>query len=1154
MILADPDDKQSADHWSVYYHVFLSKTSHDRLQEQTKKLHALASTLEAWRASEYGNLIRFCDEGSLMRVAKVWEFYISAAAERQAWLKKEFQAAVKMRNQCMTKPSAISVAGFHSATPAFLLPRSELDELRRFFWNHGALDLDSSARAQATYANPTFATPDPCGVLHNAVDPLLGFHLAAAYVPLDSSSPLHRGPGRKTKLVGVIAVAKIQFSLWSKAFRAAANKGHLVLRCFVGDAFPFCYTLQHRHKTGSATTAHWYRDHNTMDPLLLIGDDYGPGGTAPVSFNVIDTSSLVDHAGAINVLVAASPLLDGDFASTLYTESLARLSVNSQQEHIEQLLGPHLASVSLLVGLFPVEHWTNTSPVSVGDDELIGTQGSNGTRTQLCSRVTWKRSPCASGSMRNPLHIAKDDLVAILYRVHGEMFRSEQIVTRQILPTQRSVQRASSPSYTRAGFATFLSLVKSRIVTSQWDEAMDALCTRLESEPAVLLGVYNHVRELQVYMHIWDVYSVPLVNGLSVFYANLGVEVKDLPGLASWHNVPPSVCVTLKVPRSALDIFTKIQSESVGSIPVHAVVRDLVSGSAGLQNRFAAVHLCFGTLSTSGTPSSSSFQLSIHEDPQAWHGSCPLFVSFRVPSCVLLFGAAKTLVSFHIDRTPTTHVKFGNTLDVELTVFDTTLSDASHAFVSKDLPNQKGAMRVPGFANVDLVQPEPAIDGATISITATFEPATKLITGLVARLTLVSDPLRSDLSSGKQVQVTTLSPCVVVVAIGETSVPVIFPIPILPGTKTVVARKTGYISVTGSIVTPAAHPSASFTAPVFFPAAKPNHPSIPVCWATPYVSPSRLDVIATPLLQKPSFLTFHVDQMFSRREALLRRNTVLKDSARPAQRARLGFKETLRHMFLAFCGLVPRGDTGTEHAVFAVTGTIPGLTILLFVSSLRFDAARRTVLLDCAMLELTQSVLASFTDDEVVARAVKESRGGTSEFIVGEEEMQVWREVLPAWVERARGGAWSHREGCEYRGCSAPVGPEMDGEVVCRCGRGVFPAGWAVADSPMWEVVKGSCVQAAITPVFASALAEDLMVDIQEVLAVSAPRVPEGASITKDGVTRCRNCGKAEGKDDVELKSCSKCLKVKYCGRACQRADWKRHKKECSESTKEKSG
>jgi hypothetical protein len=43
-------------------------------------------------------------------------------------------------------------------------------------------------------------------------------------------------------------------------------------------------------------------------------------------------------------------------------------------------------------------------------------------------------------------------------------------------------------------------------------------------------------------------------------------------------------------------------------------------------------------------------------------------------------------------------------------------------------------------------------------------------------------------------------------------------------------------------------------------------------------------------------------------------------------------------------------------------------------------------------------------------------------------------------------------------------------------------------------------------------------------------------------VDRCSHCGKA----GVELKRCMRCKEASYCGAACQKVDWTRHKKTCA--------
>jgi tetratricopeptide (TPR) repeat protein len=43
----------------------------------------------------------------------------------------------------------------------------------------------------------------------------------------------------------------------------------------------------------------------------------------------------------------------------------------------------------------------------------------------------------------------------------------------------------------------------------------------------------------------------------------------------------------------------------------------------------------------------------------------------------------------------------------------------------------------------------------------------------------------------------------------------------------------------------------------------------------------------------------------------------------------------------------------------------------------------------------------------------------------------------------------------------------------------------------------------------------------------------------------CQNCGKGGGGPGKVLLQCSRCKKVKYCDRDCQKENWKDHKKNC---------
>ena len=43
----------------------------------------------------------------------------------------------------------------------------------------------------------------------------------------------------------------------------------------------------------------------------------------------------------------------------------------------------------------------------------------------------------------------------------------------------------------------------------------------------------------------------------------------------------------------------------------------------------------------------------------------------------------------------------------------------------------------------------------------------------------------------------------------------------------------------------------------------------------------------------------------------------------------------------------------------------------------------------------------------------------------------------------------------------------------------------------------------------------------------------------------CVGCGAKTGEDGGELKRCTGCKKTMYCGKKCQKKDWKEHKLIC---------
>lgn len=1156
--------------------------------------------------------------------------------DQQAQLKNRFREAGEARKT--NGGDVVSLFGvLKAATPAGGPDVvSDGEKLGRLFWGCGHLDVDSDLGSlEINKANPLFGSPEEAVPLHYALDPLQGFHLAGAYLPVEGA--LTTGRDRLERLVHT---AKKEFGMWCDAFRTAAAAGRVKLRFFSGDALLFAHTLQHRAVTGSSRSAGWYRTrHEGAKPLVLEEGQYGREGIALVKFNVIDTSNLVDHLRALNLLAATSPLLSEESAgATLYTETLTRPP--DSREPLEDILGNDPATVSLLLGLVPVEFVTNTSPSPVGDEqavELLTTSPNNkqtNNQANMHTRISWKRPLAQSGRPGlEPLHIAPDELAIVLHRIYLQLYPAENLLALFANMTLADLQDISLPNYTRAGFAAVLKVIRGRVVTD-WDQAMGLLLELVESKGAMMNTHY--LQELYLYMHLLGVHSVDTYTNFADFRMGAIATAKgdnknnNWKRFLAWKNMPPSVAITLKVPRSALSTLSQADAKTIGTVPVHGVLRipvDQLIG--GWQNFFPAVQLSFGTFSTSGTPFTNAFRVSIREDPAGWGGTSPLLVSFRVPSWSLFIDSDNPpLAGFAIQSTPVTSAAFVHKLGFELSIFRAAVTDSDAVFITPDLPNQTGGVIVPGFASRSLVSSASA-DDPRFKLTITAHAGEKPeLSGLSARLDIRTTALKAALLTGSAVSITVNDPCHVAITVGIAApMKVQFPFAVDKGIKVRIARTSAYIELVAAMVLdPCEHPHKAFTAPLVAPVEGSQNRS-PVCWTLPYVSFSS----ATPALslgtyntttnEAPSpltFLTTHLARQFTPFEyrLLIHPRAFWPIFSSPAQQARLAFKDTLRNIFLHATDLepgAPRTQNGTppktlviENPIAALARALPksksrmyilrpspshssssssssdesissylqnqrpghddvgsvgtGLRIgdiVLFLSRLHWDVARRTVVWDAAVV-----VVSTATGEALRDNIPQEAPPRVCLFLLRSDEAAVWRGVLPAWAERCRSSSlaspssspsasassssssWDHRANCAYRNAGpndtwqAPVSWDRDGDILCDCGKGVFPDNWAHDDLPLplWAGLKQHAVRVAIVPVFASALAGPMEIERNEV------RVQTGAW---DGERECQGCGSWVAREGGGLKACGKCKGVKYCGRACQRGDWKRHKGEC---------
>lgn len=137
----------------------------------------------------------------------------------------------------------------------------------------------------------------------------------------------------------------------------------------------------------------------------------------------------------------------------------------------------------------------------------------------------------------------------------------------------------------------------------------------------------------------------------------------------------------------------------------------------------------------------------------------------------------------------------------------------------------------------------------------------------------------------------------------------------------------------------------------------------------------------------------------------------------------------------------------------------------------------------------------------------------------------LWKSLLPVAVERAR-QSYAHVVDCIYSKSRDSVFPAL-----CGCGRGKdLPPAFvesmesvdAVGEAPAHKLF----YRAALSPLYFPST----MMSLSQATVTAPPT-------TSSACAKCRRRGAS--------MLCSRCRKVVYCSKECQRQHWKRHKLAC---------
>lgn len=802
LLIDDVDHAKLDQIWNVYYHWKLDDKSLNLLEDQVEKLLSLSTTASKWRASAYGMVIRFCDGRTLTKIRKFWNgcssrgLTVAQKSYRNNNLQTKIEKARKTKQEILGEGTTL--AGIRSAAPTGMLALEDFSTVAKRWWREGTTSSGKGPNLKSSHPNPAFlSSADQSLTLHYGTDPLLGFPLSTAYVPLLNSSRLYVNKEGVSSAEYLSACARQHFREWAEAFRKTVSEG-MILRFCVADALALSLTFQNAISQGDGRlTANLFCDNWTSEPLVLDEDEYATQKqAAPRRFDIVDTSNLIDHLGPLNLMPVCAALLKNETSSTAYTESLVQQD-STEKERVAGFLGGEVRTVALLLGLSPCEIWTNATNSPEDESMLnvlnsrIGVHKAEGS-TQVRSRLRWKRTHSSDGDGSAPTVLVEASQAAqLLVKLYDHMFEYEDMQSLFMNLNMSSFSKRSNPYYNRASFILLLKSMQKTMITD-WSQCLGQMISQIFSGFSQSPIGANFAQELLLYMHMLgiDTTQFPAVN------LDASKNAKMAPFFKAWPDVPAHVCVTIRVPRGKLHPFTSRAGTTIGTPALRCAIEGGDAKSRPWSNIFASVQVAFGDAQLcelDGMPT-----LHIIEDDSNWWGQSDMFASTFIPTWMILQpDETIPIVKCGLLSTPQSCQAFVKDLGFALDIFRAEIT-SENVIISKYMPAMSNIPRL----TAEELRPRLQSPRTT---TAAFSTEGTTIATLTQRISYTSEAERSKLGDRSiPVQVHFLDIFRATIKIGdEFDSPVDFPVPIdQVRHKVRIARKSSYVEIEAPLWNP----------------------------------------------------------------------------------------------------------------------------------------------------------------------------------------------------------------------------------------------------------------------------------------------------------------------------------------------------------------
>ncbi|KAF5337737.1 hypothetical protein D9758_016042 [Tetrapyrgos nigripes] len=1080
--------------WNIFFHFYLDERSLSALEEQCKKLSAISQNVKDWAASPYGQLMKMCTEYTLSELRRHWVLYAEMhilPPQRLKRIQSAFTGVINSIQKGMVSTTA------RSAGP--LLPSAGEVVALQFenYWKKGTTSTDSSQTA--SLLNPTFCyslAGEGCNV-HYGTDPMQPFHFA----------PLFGNTKRTVSVSDFVRTAQAEFKQWCTAFHSTissttipSSASPVAVRFFLGDAIAVCRFISQFAETGTAGSGIPVDQWKTQTITLNKAEGgYGHGpSSAPTTFDVIDTSNLC----LLNVIISTIPLLhlSSPPSGVLYTETLLFRGLDATKEFADRLYGD-ITVMGLLVGLCPVDYVSgfnarsNIHELFLNESYNRSVSSKSGfVNRQFQQLTTWRRpsfGDAVYGRFTTSLVPYMDpwQLGTFFYDMYHKLFEQEDSTTFFRMNQDNIVKAIASSNlvyYMRETFVLFLKLVRRQlhIPDSQWRQIMDRFYEISEADNSMPMNT-NNQHDFWGHLHRNGLYTVS-------YYRNPPQKV----GLFStWGSVPTLVRVVLSVPRDKLSAV--FSSPDVGTPQLICDV-----GGRWSHNVFSALHVAFGKVISTGTPSQP--RVLFEEDPEGRQGKFPLVISFVMPTVVLTELEPQENLSVSLGLPSSTgSIEFVAKLGPMLRIFSAKLLDETHVHV---LPEQARPFKMPPTPSsshqtslartLGMMTQIGECDDVIIGLDEDCE----LVASLSSKISVKGDDLKRIFADkSTPISATQISPCTMRIAVGNYSQDVVYPFPVIGSQfRLRLARTSMYIEV---IVPPFGPTKPDGMKLNLFPTATSVNGFL-TPWNIHRVNLSRSPTINTKMSGLNKWLNPLAGSQMSNRERSLRKH---QEHDRDTLMA---IKDTLHSIIVRSAGI-----QGPACRFFALRDEATNNSdTLFFISELRYDLSCHSIVCDGYVLPLTKQLLGKIA--QPFENLVRE--GNIVNITTHAGEMAAWKQLIPAFVERCR-TSWTHGPNCEYVSTGKiPLTEDMEKVSICSCGKGKDVDGMYKVN--LWKHFAPYVTRIALSPLFAVSYLE------------TVGRDPEKR--------RCFVC-RAKGKP--KIKTCTGCKKVRYCSEACQ----KKHKKVC---------